>query len=197
MLSFSYNKFCPGYFWSALVYQNKRVIFSFYLSGRTYRTSLQKIKNVHHLLEDLPCTEVIRYYSVLPCQDTHCYMVFDGLATRMTVTRCHGEVGRVYYTGRDLILISFLYCITWLLLGCVLNILLYFVMKWIIRYTCLLARFVLQINAQHVSVLAGHHQGLPLYFWWAIELHTIPSLTHTLCSKMLKCHTRNYVLVYA
>jgi hypothetical protein len=31
------------------------------------------------------------------------------------------EVGRVYYTGVDLLLTSFLYRTTWLLLGCVLN----------------------------------------------------------------------------
>jgi hypothetical protein len=31
------------------------------------------------------------------------------------------EIGRVYYTGVDLLLISILYCSTWLLLGCDLN----------------------------------------------------------------------------
>jgi hypothetical protein len=37
------------------------------------------------------------------------------------VSSITGKVGRVHYAGVDLILISFLYRSTWLLLGCVLN----------------------------------------------------------------------------
>jgi hypothetical protein len=45
----------------------------------------------------------------------------SGLATMVTLTSVMGEVWRVYYTGVDLLLISFLCRSAWLLLGCVLN----------------------------------------------------------------------------
>jgi hypothetical protein len=60
-----------------------------------------------------------------PCLYLHSFCatgVSSGLATRVTLARVsRGEVGKVYYTGVDLLMINFLYRIACLFLGCVLN----------------------------------------------------------------------------
>jgi hypothetical protein len=47
--------------------------------------------------------------------------VSSGLATTVTLTRVMQYVEREYYTGVNILMITFLYRSTWLLLGCVLN----------------------------------------------------------------------------
>jgi hypothetical protein len=59
--------------------------FSFYLLGRTYRTALQQILkiSIHHLIEYKHPPEILLpvglmlSYSVLPCQDTRCWMLHE------------------------------------------------------------------------------------------------------------------------
>jgi hypothetical protein len=67
----------------------------------------------HVLLMNTPCSHLHRVCAT---------GVSSGLATRVTLTRVsRGRLGESIYTGVDLLLISFLYCSTWLLLGCVWN----------------------------------------------------------------------------